>query len=63
MNSEYLVHFWAPVAIGSQQLFKMLKMKITFLEFLRIVFSFLVAGDGYYLLVIFHSRVTINTFK
>ena len=41
----------------------MLKTKITFLDLLRIVFSFLVAGDGYYTLVIFHGRVTINIFQ
>ena len=41
----------------------MLKMKITFLELLKTVFSFLVTGDEYHPLVIFHSRVTINTFQ
>ena len=41
----------------------MLKTRITFLDLLRILFYFLVAGDGYYALVLLHSRVTINTFQ
>ena len=41
----------------------MLKLKATFLELLRIVFFCLVAGDEYYSLIIFDSRVTINTFQ
>ena len=50
------MHVLAPVAIGWQRNVKMLQRKITFLDLLRIVFSFLVAGD-------FYNRATINTFQ